>query len=425
MGWIGRRKLVSKFGSPLRTLVPRAAQFGLVLALFGPNLPGQTLLQGSGPGSRVLIFGNDTAILDTKDPRKDIPCTVTPQKPELGFDLKFHSGYEVSIPMRDLNGGNDLLTMIFRVTPDSHPEEPVYFIQKIAVPKLDEHAGGQAVLSGGFLAGEGNYQVDWMMRDRSERVCSAYWSSSATIVPKEREIRLSIAPGAIEETDPEPFREETPVSRDVTASLSVKVLINFAPQQFLASAMQPMDSAALVSILRNISREPRIGKFSIVAFNMQQQRIVYRQDKADQIDFPALGSSLNSLKLGTVQVSQLNQKHSDTEFLTQLITTEMANDHPDAVIFAGPKVMMEEGVPADSLKTLSSELSFPVFYMNYNLNPAANPWRDAIGNVVKRLRGYEFTISRPHDLWSAWSEIMSHIVRSRLARVASIPASTK
>ena len=36
-------------------------------------------------------------------PRKDIPCKVTPDKPELGFDLKFHTHFEISIPMGELH----------------------------------------------------------------------------------------------------------------------------------------------------------------------------------------------------------------------------------------------------------------------------------------------------------------------------------
>lgn len=403
--------------------VKAAAAAGAVLLVTASH--GQTILQGSGTRGHVLVFGGDSAILDAKEPRKDIPCKVTPQKPELGFDLKFHESYDVSIPMADLNGGDDVLTMIFRVVPDNHPDDPVYFSQKINVPKLGDKAGGDADLEGNFVLGEGNYQVDWLMRDRAERVCSAYWSSSAALAQKDRGIQMAIAPGSVEAVDPRPFRGEPPVARDPRTGLSVKVLINFAPQSYLASALQPLDTSALVSILRSISREPRIGKFSIVAFNMQEQRVVYRQDQADQIDFPALGDSLSSLKLGTVQVSQLGQKHSDTEFLEKLITAEMAHEHSDAVIFAGPKVMTEEGIPTESLKTFSDDVNFPVFYMNYNLNPIANPWRDAIGSVVKRLRGYEFTISRPHDLWAAWSEIMSHIVRLRAGRMASMPSSTR
>jgi hypothetical protein len=385
----------------------------------------QDLIQGAGPNGRVIVLGGDNAILETKEPRKDIPCTVTPGKPVLGFDLKFHATYDVSVPMHELNGGEDLLTMIFRVTPADRTDSPVYFSQKIDVPKLDEKVGGDAYLQGSFVLGPGNYQVDWLMRDRSERVCSSYWSYTAALLPKEHDIKLSIEPDRVEAMDPEPFRQEPPISREKNNGLNVKVLVNFAPQRFLAAAMQPVDTEALVSILRNISREPKIGKFSVVAFNMQEQRVVYRQDAADQIDFPAIGDSLNSVKLGTVRVGQLNQKHSDTEFLTQLITNEMAHDHPDAVIFAGPKVMMEQGVPTESVRALSGDLSYPVFYMNYNLNPVQSPWRDAIGDVVKRLRGFEYTISRPQDLWNAWSEIMSRIVKLKVARVATMPSATR
>ncbi len=78
--------------------------------------------------------------------------------------------------------------------------------------------------------------------------------------------------------------------------------------------------------------------------------------------------------------------------------------------------MLTDNVPPDNLKDLAS-VSFPVFYMNYNLFPVQNPWRDPIGNVVKRLRGSEYTIARPRDLWTSWSDIMSRIVKLKLVTV--------
>ena len=91
--------------------------------------------------------------------------------------------------------------------------------------------------------------------------------------------------------------------------------------------------------------------------------------------------------------------------------------HPDAVIFAGPKVMLEDGVAPETLRKLV-DVTYPVFYMNYNLDPRVNPWRDAIGSAVKRLNGYEYTISRPRDLWYAWTEIMSRIIKFRFGKAA-------
>jgi hypothetical protein len=74
--------------------------------------------------------------------------------------------------------------------------------------------------------------------------------------------------------------------------------------------------------------------------------------------------------------------------------------------------MLAANVPDDSLKQLG-ELEYPVFYMNYILNPNATPWRDAIGNAVKALKGTEYTISRPRDLWFAVTEMVSRIVKFR------------
>ena len=107
--------------------------------------------------------------------------------------------------------------------------------------------------------------------------------------------------------------------------LNVKVVVNFAPQDSGSATLRPLDTSALVSILRSIAREPRINKFSIVAFNMQEQRVIYRQEDVSQIDFPALGNALKSLNLGTVDLKRLSQKHGDTEFLGKLITTELAS----------------------------------------------------------------------------------------------------
>jgi hypothetical protein len=196
----------------------------------------------------------------------------------------------------------------------------------------------------------------------------------------------------------------------------VKVLVNFAPQNAKAATLQPIDTSALTAILRNISREPRIGKFSVVAFNLQEHRVVYRQDNADKIDFPSLGEAIESISPGTVDLKRLSEKHGEAEFLSKLIQDEIkGGDAPDAVVFAGPKALLDESIPAESLREIG-ELGYPIFYMNYNLYPQAVPWNDAIGKAVKFLKGYEYTISKPRDLWFAVTEMVSRIVKTKQGR---------
>jgi hypothetical protein len=393
--------------------------------LGGTCLSAQVLMQASGPGGAVMLFTSDAAILEAREVRKDIPCTVTPVKPVLGFDLKFHAGYDVSIPLKDLAGSDNQLTVVFRVAPDQKPDDAVYFSQRWNVPMIDADAGGSAVLSGTFDVGEGKYHIDWLMRDRSERICSFNWDNEASLPTKDKQIALDISPSAVQPADTEPFRQEPAVAARETPAdpLNVKVMVNFAPQDSLSATLQPIDTRALISILRNMARDPRITRFSIVAFNMQEQRVIYRQESAAQIDFPALGEALRSLNLGTVDLKRLSQKHGDAEFITSFITQEIKDgkDQPDAVIIAGPKVAVDGGVSQDSFKEVG-DLKFPVFYMNYNLNPQANPWRDAIGTAVKTLKGAEFTISRPRDLFFAWTEIIGRIVKLKFGKTATASA---
>jgi hypothetical protein len=397
--------------------------FCTVLAVPAALLPAQTLMHGAGSGM-VRIMPGDGAILEVQEPRDDIPCTVTPSKPALGFDLKFHAGYEVGIPLKDLAGSENVLTMVFRVTPSNRLDDPVYFTQRVRVPPLDANASGTAYLQGAFDLGEGKYHVDWMMRDRGERVCSSYWDSEAELAPKDRQLALVMSPGTVAASEAQQFQNEAPVERNGSEPpLNVKVLVNFAPQDSTAAALQPLDTSALVSILRTLSREPHIGRFSLVAFNLQEQREIYRQENADRIDFPALGEALNTLKLGTVDLKRLSQKNGETEFLSGLIQRELGGaDHPDALIFAGPKAMVDESVSSESLKEVG-EVEYPVFYMNYNLRPEVQPWRDAIGRAVKFFKGYEYTISRPRDLWVAVTEIVTRAVKFKNGRRSSASAS--
>jgi len=379
-------------------------------------LHAQIPISPNSPNGGVIMFSSDLAVLEAREVRKDVPCSVSPVKPALGFDLKFHAGYDVTLPMADLAGAENLLTILFRVIPVSHPERPTYFFQRIRVPLLDEGIKGDASLQGIFDLGEGSYHVDWLMRDRGDRVCADSWDTEAALAAKDKAMALVIAPGSVQRSDAEQFNEEPPVQRAPgEAPLNIKVLVNFAPQNSLSAALQPVDTTALVSILRGISREPRIGKFSVTAFNMQEGKIVYRQLDADQIDFPALGKALDSLNLGTVDLKRLAEKHSDTNFLADLIQKEVAGAperHPDAVIFAGPKIMLDANVPQETLQQVG-DVDFPVFYMNYNLDPQANPWKDAISHTVKYFRGTEYTISRPRDLWFAVSDLVTRVVKSR------------
>jgi hypothetical protein len=368
-------------------------------------------------GQSVNMLPSDMQVLEADDNRKDLPCTVTQRKPELGFDLRFHSGYDVSVPMRELSGDSDLLTIVFRVYSQSDKAHPTFFVQHFSVPAIEDDARGDALLQGGLDLGEGSYHVDWLMRDRSERFCSSSWDMDADLGPKDKPIPLFIRTKEISESLQEPFVNQTVVRPALkeTERLDLKLLVNFAPQLQTSPALQRIDVDALVTILKAIERDSHIRRISLVAFNMNEMRIVYRQEAAEQIDFPALGKALQTMRLGTVNLQNLG-KNSETDFLENLIQTEVASKaHPDAVIFAGPKTMLEADVPEQDLRRIG-DIECPVFYLNYNLDPRAIPWKDAISHAIRVFRGIEFTISRPRDIWFSTTEVLGRIVRSKRER---------
>ena len=362
----------------------------------------------------MTLMPSDMAILESADARKDLPCTVTQRKAELGFDLRFHSGYDVTLPLKELAGDGELLSIVFRVYPQDDASRATYFAQHYRVPTIDDEAKGDALLQGIIDVGEGKYHVDWMMRDRSERVCSSSWNVEAALSPKDKPISLFIDPKSIAETEAEPFLNDSIAKSGRSAQgLNLKLLVNFAPQNAESAELQRSDTEALVSILKAIQRDSHVASLSLVAFNMQEGRIVYRQDSSNVIDFPALGKALRTMKLGTVNIVQLGQKHSETDFLQNLIEKEIgAAAHPDAVIFAGPKAMLDADVPQGDLRRIG-DIDCPVFYMNYNLNPQAVPWKDSISHAIKAFKGTEYTISRPRDLWFSTSEMLNRILHSK------------
>lgn len=386
----------------------------ILLSLAPRPARSQLLMKPAEAGERVTPLPSDLAILESTDQRQDLPCTVTPRKAEIGFDLRFHTGFDVTVPLKDLAGESEFLTVVFRIYPQSDTTRTEYFLQRFQTPAIEDEAKGDALLQGSVDLGEGSYHVDWLMRDREERVCSSNWSVEAAVPVKDKPLPLFIGPNQIAQSLPEPFVNDVSRPQHTTeGNLNIKLLVNFAPQDAQSAAMRRSDTDALVSILKAIERDPHVAHISLVAFNMGESRVVYRQDTADQIDFPALGHALKNVKLGTVTVDKLGEKHSETTFLEGLIEREMSSAaHADAVVFAGPKAMLDADVPQDDLRRIGN-VEYLVFYMNYNLNPQAVPWKDSISHAIRAFKGTEYTISRPRDLWVSTTEMVGRIVRSK------------
>jgi hypothetical protein len=393
--------------------------FLMFVAILTPTVArSQALIPELSPGSSMRLLPSDSVILDLGEPRSELPCVVRPDRPELGFDFKFHSRYQVSVAMNDLVDAGDLLTVLFRVVSEDRQNAPVYFVQKIHVPVLEVGVEGRAELMGAFLLGEGKYHVDWLMRDRNERFCASSWDVEARVDGKDAQMSRDVVRGLIQPVESPFLADDSRTEPDQRGSLlNVMIIVNFAPQDQQSATLSDADVEGLAAILREIARDSRIGSFSVVACSIKAQQIIYRQSNEARIDLPALGEALKSLNLARVDVKQLSVKNGETEFLANLTMDAVKSGKPDGLIFVSPKYPLDVNLSRETIDDLR-HWDHPVFYLNYNLDPALSPWRDGIGHVVKRLGGYEYTIRRPWDLSNAWSEIVALMLSSHSRRAA-------
>jgi hypothetical protein len=381
----------------------------ILFTLFAAPAHGQKALEAA--RGAPVILNSDLAVLADTQQRADLPCRVDWSKPQMSFDLRFHATYRVQIPLKELSGEGNQLRILMRVTPEGAPENTLYLTDRFSVPPIEEDAKGDAYVGGEYTLGPGRYRVDWLMRDRTERVCSEHWALEAVADDDYNGVELAIAPNTVEPRPQDPFQETTPVDRDAQNKLlHVKLLVNFSPTDPRESTLKPWDVRAITSIVRTIAREPSIGTFSVVAFSMNEERVIYRQDHSTFIDFPALGEAVNGMQLGTVQLSQLADPESGPRFLASLLTEHLgAQKQPvDAVIIVGPKVMLQQKIPEEMLTRPAAE-NLPVFYFSYNSNPRKNIWRDTITTALKVYRGLAYSITLPRDLGTAVSDMMPRL----------------
>jgi hypothetical protein len=121
-----------------------------------------------------------------------------------------------------------------------------------------------------------------------------------------------------------------------------------------------------------------------------------------------LGDAFRQLRLGTVEIQKLREKAGGAQFLGRLLSEETARGRYDAVIFVGSRADPDSSALHRSFRDVG-EPYCPVFYLNYTPDAVSNPWRDLIGSLVRLWKGSEYVISKPPDLFVAWTEIMSRL----------------
>ncbi len=384
--------------------------------LFSGLLSGQERF-GVGPDRMLHILAGDRAVLSSDVDRTDLQCRAEPLEPLMDFELKFQAGYLIHIPMSELALDGDRLSVLFRVQPlgkeaaGKKAGAALYFTQYFDVPPIKEDAKGSVTLPGRYVLGPGLYRIDWLMRDRAGRVCSAHWETEAAALEKYEELAAAATANTAAADRRDIFVDEPPVMRSGVGKrpMHVRFVLNLSPLEPSKPKLSEYDLASLISMMRALHREPCIDLFSVTAILANQEKIVYDAPRLSRIDFKALGEAVEGITAGMVDFSALRDPQSGGRFLAEVLNRALSVDenHADAVIVLGPKMDRDKRIPKELLDIAGKRP--PTFHFVYNRNPRSHPWRGAIGNALKPLGLIEYQIARPKDFGAALTDFMRRL----------------
>ena len=389
------------------------------------GLQAQDLFDAS-PGSPLRFHPSDRAVLEGDSNRSDFECQVEPQSPLLGFDLNFTAGYVVRFPARTVGSAGDSLRILFRVKPAGATRAAaVYFRQNFDIPHVSADSG-TAAFPGRFVVGPGQYEIDWLMRNRQGRVCSAHWTASAHMPSRTALLAAAAPTNLIRPYREHTFADEPPVARatESPGGLHVALLVNLAPLDRSRFKLNAHEIESLVTMLRTLHREPSLGLFSLTAFHAYNRQAVYAVERQPRLDFAALGRAIESMPSGVVDVDALADEDGDEHFLLSLLnsTFDAARERPDAVVIMGPKIDRDAAISPELLDIAAQP--GPIFQFSFNRNPRSYPWPGAIESALRPYGLVHANVARPPDFSRALAGFLDAMGASPAdarAEVASPP----
>lgn len=158
-----------------------------------------------------------------------------------------------------------------------------------------------------------------------------------------------------------------------------------APFDIRSARLRAFDRIFLLQELAALLRQVPCKSVGVVAFTLDQQRELFRENEFTSEGFPKLADALEKLELSTVPYQAL-RPGSASAYLQSLTTQEIANGPVDAVIFMGSMSRYREDVHVPQEGATLPHF----FYFEYDPWAVSFPESDSIALLMKDVRGSLF-----------------------------------
>jgi hypothetical protein len=334
---------------------------------------------------------------------QSLQCDVTPIRPGLNFSFRFQAGYVVRVPMSQYSGRGHLWFMLARVTPEAGDRKPVYLGARMRLPEIPPTKVEWEV-GGGFLLGEGRYQVAWKMFDDAGRVCRKNWRIDARLTRSERKVIVALPPDTVAEFSLRgaPLTKRT---EDDAPRIRLTVLMHAAPVSPRRTRLGARDRVMLLGTLSSLLDRLPVRSVRLVVFNLDQQKELYRQENFVARSLDQVAQSINAVELGTVDYQVLQNRGGHLDLLADLIHGELTAKTPsDVVLFLGPMARFSDKLPSEELEKAPGAPRF--YYLQYRPNfPQPSSFPDVITHAVAKLKGKTLVIHSPGDFAKAIDQV--------------------
>src|SRR5450755_3798244 len=323
-------------------------------------------------------------------------CEVSPIKPSLNYSFRYQAGYMVTVPMNQYMGSGHGWNTLTRITPEGGDRKPVYLFSQFKLPAVPK-TNVEASVGGGYLLGEGAYNVRWMMLDDSGRACRKSWRVDVHLSRAERKVKVAMPPDTVWELGLRGSRI-LPRETDDAAPLRLTIFLHTAPLFPRRTRMRPNDMVTLMSTVSSLLERVPAQSVRLVLFNLDQQKELYRKEGFLLRDMAQVSQAMTGIELGLVDFQVLQNKRGHVDLLADLVNREIEAQPPsDVVLFLGPRTRYFDRVPQASLeKPPVHGLDVYYFQISPFLRQAAE-LPDTINSAISRLGGKTILIHTPGE----------------------------
>lgn len=403
---------------------------GTALALCA-GLPAQSFVDSAYLEKARKAFQNP-------DETQTLRCEIKPIQPALNFGLRLQTGYKLDIPLNQFQGIGHGWSALLRVTPQVG--EPVYLASNSHLPEVPGSQATTAMkadgeLFGYFLVGDGTYDVALRIRDDQGRVCRSSWRIDAKLGRVEHGLVAAMPPNTVGQiSGPHPA-----TAIDAPKIGRLTVLVHAAPKSSRTSTLVDSDIQLLLDMLESLVEHVPAREVRFALFSLEQQQVLLRKDDFTTASIDNVSDTLNTVQLGKVDLSVLQNRTGAADLLTGLADTELRRENPsDLVVFIGAHSRTDDPIPSSAFQNRPG-VPTQFFYLQYlrshfadhpnalmdrprlprgvRRNPGDEVWDlrsgrapDSIEMLMNRLKGHTIRLTKPQDFADAIARLSQSVV---------------